>query len=657
MNTPRFLFQSAILGTALLTACAGDDAPDVAAEGSAFLPPTSDLDALFEGAPDNDSLPEEGKADATYPQTFDLMSSQSPVRNQGGRGTCSIFATVALMEQLYNIEGSIDNPDFSEQFLQWSVKTEVGAFQRTDGSNPTQNMRAITRYGIVEESAAPYETRGWTSSDDAACTGEDDQPTICYTNGNPSDEALAARRWTLPSGRYVNCSPRSVKAFMTENSAGVIATVEFFYQAWNHGGSKLTVDREAGRRGWIRMPSQDDVEDSRQRPAGHAVLLVGWDDTLEVPLIGPDGQPLLDDNGEPVTETGFFLFKNSWGAGSFGSLNPFGAGYGWISMDYVSTHGSCYSSSIPTVRLDAETCDDGADNNRDGLVDCDDPQCASAPACTPTGLRFEQAPALPIPDNDTAGASAELLLNTPGTVEAVELSYVITHTYQGDLRVALVGPAGQEVVVRAPSGGGVDNLNETLTLTEFAGSPVAGTWTLRVADEAAADTGTLDTWSLTFTLGGDDTPDEICDDNIDNNADGQTDCADAACLDDSACAEVESIREEITVAEAIPDNDTAGVISIIEVTEALTIESMTVDVAITHSYRGDLQVVLENENGTRVVLHDRQGGAEDDLVRTFAPTEFAGASSAGLWSLTVTDNGNLDTGVFDSWAIEFIGRR
>jgi subtilisin-like proprotein convertase family protein len=656
VKNQRLLQSCGVIAGLVLAACAGDDLPENTDEGSAFLPPTSDLEALFDGAPANDSLDEEGKTDATYPATFDLVSTQSPIRNQGGRGTCSIFATLALMEQLYNVEGTIDNPDFSEQFLQWSVKTEVGAFQGTDGSNPTQNMRAISRYGVVEESVDPYESRGWSASDDAACTGEDDQPTICYTNGTPSDDALAARRWTLPAGRYVNCGSRSVKAFMTENSAGVIATVEFFYQSWNHGGSELTVDREAGRLGWIRNPSAADIEDSRLRPAGHAVLLVGWDDTLEVPLIGADGQPLVDDAGNPVTETGFFLFKNSWGAGSFGSLNPFGAGYGWISMDYVSTHGSCYSSSIPTVRLDAETCDDGQDNNRDGRVDCDDPQCASAPACMPTGLRFEQAPALPIPDNSTDGVSAELLLNAPGTVEAVELSYSITHTYQGDLRVTLVGPSGEEIVVRAPSGGGTDNLSDTVTLTEFAGSTVAGTWSLLVADEAAQDTGTLDTWSLTFTLGG-DTPDEVCDDAVDNNADGLIDCADEACLDDAACSEVESIRNELTVAEAIPDNDTGGISSIIEVTDDLTIESLNVEIAITHTYRGDLKVLLENEDGTQVVLHDRQGGAEDDLVRTYSPTEFAGTSSMGLWSVSVSDNGNLDTGTFDSWAIEFIGRR
>ncbi|MBM4391998.1 MAG: hypothetical protein FJ090_12825, partial [Deltaproteobacteria bacterium] len=37
---------------------------------------------------------------------------------------------------------------------------------------------------------------------------------------------------------------------------------------------------------------------------------------------------------------------------------------------------SCTGSGTPT-----EACLDGADNDADGLVDCDDPDCASDPSC------------------------------------------------------------------------------------------------------------------------------------------------------------------------------------------------------------------------------------------------------------------------------------
>src|SRR4051812_44506336 len=68
--------------------------------------PLSSLAALQEGVPDPSTLPEEGKADEVLPARLDLLDIQTPVRNQGHRGTCTIFATTALMESLYRAEGS-----------------------------------------------------------------------------------------------------------------------------------------------------------------------------------------------------------------------------------------------------------------------------------------------------------------------------------------------------------------------------------------------------------------------------------------------------------------------------------------------------------------------------------------------------------------------
>ena len=88
------------------------------------------------------------KADETQPAAFDLVQYQTPIRSQGSRGTCTIFATAALMESLYVREGTIAMPDFSEQYLQWSVKSEVRAFTTGDGSNPQRNLEAALRNGI-----------------------------------------------------------------------------------------------------------------------------------------------------------------------------------------------------------------------------------------------------------------------------------------------------------------------------------------------------------------------------------------------------------------------------------------------------------------------------------------------------------------------------
>jgi len=47
-------------------------------------------------------LPDEGKADAVYPKQWnEIENEQSPVKSQGSRGVCSIFATTAQVENLF----------------------------------------------------------------------------------------------------------------------------------------------------------------------------------------------------------------------------------------------------------------------------------------------------------------------------------------------------------------------------------------------------------------------------------------------------------------------------------------------------------------------------------------------------------------------------
>ena len=642
----------AIASFALLAFGCGEETttngPDTVDPGDPADQPLSDLAAIFEGAPANDSIPEDGKFDAIYPATFDLIDTQSPIRSQGRRGTCSIFATVALMEQLYNIEGSIPDPDFSEQLLQWSTKVELGAFPNTGGSSASRNLEAINRYGVVQEVALPYEDAGWGTSNDEACTG-DDQPTRCYTNGDPSEAALAARRYHLPRGRWLNCRPRSVKAFMSENEVGVIAGMDFFYQSWNHRGSELETNSDHSANGWITYPSQADQTDSALRPAGHAIFLIGWDDDLEVPLLNEQGEPLLDEAGEPVVERGFYLFKNSWGTGGFGGNNPFGAGYGWIAQRYVEEFATCYSSSIPVVDLDPEVCDNGLDDDFNGTSDCEDPACENSEACRGPGAVFEGTGGA-IPDNDEAGFTSSVDVELQGNVVSATVSYAIAHTYQGDLTVALVAPNGARAVLHAATGGSEDNLSDTKTLTDFAGLPVAGAWSLSVVDAAGEDVGTVDSWSIEFELGG-DLADEDCANGVDDNGDGAADCADAACLSEEVCASAETLTLEGDTNLSIPDNDPAGVDSIIEVEADGSIAELSIDIAITHPFRGDLKVTLENESGVQVTLADGEGDSEDNLVRTFTPAEFVGHEAAGLWLLNVSDNGRLDEGTLDSWSM------
>lgn len=120
----------------------------------------------------------------------------------------------------------------------------------------------------------------------------------------------------------------------------------------------------------------------------------------------------------------------------------------------------------------------------------------------------------------------------------------------------------------------------------------------------------------------------------------------------------------VTVDTAIPDNVPEGMTSTFEVTGATGTVSENIQVAIdiTHTWRGDLRVILTSPAGTSVVLHNLTGSLADDLIGTYPtsldPAEplsgFAGEDPNGIWTLTVSDNANRDTGTLNSWGINDI---
>jgi len=313
--------------------------------------PLSSYDSVFKGAPSNDSLPViDLKADQIAAKSTELIALQSPVRNQAHRGVCTIFSTTALMEHLY-IKAGMANPDFSEQYLQWSVKKQLGAFSDSEGSDNQDNVAALAQFGGVEESVWAYNPNQWGPSDDADCNpdGTETQslPTKCWTQGEPPAAAATATKYKLPSGSYLRTT--SIKDHITNDKTAVVLGIDFFYQAWNHGLSTLPISQDDLKMGIVRMPNADDVRESHKQRAGHGILIVGWDDSVEFPAIDKDGKPVKDAQGNPVMQKGFYIFKNSWGTSRFGLNNPNGAGYGYIQYKYVEKYGSAYTTTVPTL--------------------------------------------------------------------------------------------------------------------------------------------------------------------------------------------------------------------------------------------------------------------------------------------------------------------
>ena len=117
---------------------------------------------------------------------------------------------------------------------------------------------------------------------------------------------------------------------------------------------------------------------------------------------------------------------------------------------------------------------------------------------TPPGPRFENTGDYAINDNATvespitvSGVSG----NAPATL-AVQVG--IVHTYIGDLQVQLIAPDGTAYTLKGyGTGGSSDNIDTTYSVNASA-ETANGTWKLRVSDNAAYDTGRIDTWALQF---------------------------------------------------------------------------------------------------------------------------------------------------------------
>ena len=86
------------------------------------------------------------RADAESKANYDLRAFDSPIRNQGQRGTCSVFSAVAVIENTYNqaVKGKVD---LSEEQL-WSAQGKVPEWQAT--------WKAVSQLKFIAENAWPY---------------------------------------------------------------------------------------------------------------------------------------------------------------------------------------------------------------------------------------------------------------------------------------------------------------------------------------------------------------------------------------------------------------------------------------------------------------------------------------------------------------------
>ncbi len=379
-------------------------------------------------------------------------------------------------------------------------------------------------------------------------------------------------------------------------------------------------------------------------------------------------------------------------------------------------------------------------NTADLLISVDEAcnYIVTGPVGTETGT-VSDSPGIVI---NAGNSSFSTSITVPDDFEITDLdvNLDISHTWVGDLIVTLTSPEGTEVTLIDQMGAPVtfygcsgNDLDITLdddadsaiedecnvgvvptaegsfipneALSAFNGESTMGDWTLTVEDTFASfDHGILNSWGLTYTYDSEtinldcsNLGSNVFDITVTDSSGNQAICqATVVVVDETdpiiTCVASQTPTETGSASDtpnlAIPDNSSTGVSTTLSVTEEVDITDLNVDVAIQHTWVGDLIVTLTSPEGTEVTLIDRMGAppgtvgcsgndldvtlddAADSAIEnecnfgvvptaegSFTPNEalsaFNGESTMGDWTLFVSDNAGFDLGTLMEWGITY----
>jgi hypothetical protein len=233
-----------------------------------------------------------GPADAFAAPATPLLTNVSligpympPIRDQGARGTCVAFTSMACLEFYQHRFGSQAATDLSEQFIYWDMVTRMG--QR----NLISAYPLLTTSGSCQETTWPYVPNPLAGND------QQDPPPPLARSGAAAHKC--GRVSQLPA-RDID----AIKSALTnERIVGIGIPV---YKSWFDSA----VVRKYGN---VTVPLPGEVPQT----IGHAVALVGFADDQQ------------------FAGGGFFIVRNSWGM-NWATASPLGTGYGTIPYRYIA---------------------------------------------------------------------------------------------------------------------------------------------------------------------------------------------------------------------------------------------------------------------------------------------------------------------------------
>lgn len=333
------------------------------------------------------------------------------------------------------------------------------------------------------------------------------------------------------------------------------------------------------------------------------------------------------------------------------------------------------------------------------------------PGCPSRLVTFSNSNAVVIPTGPGVVSSQITVSGTKGFMWDLDVLTSINHLRPTDLDITLTSPLGNVMTLTTDNGGGFDNVfsftlwdeqanpggqvpyptgfNDGMVtdhqyMNNVIASPLApeegfalatlfssfflgggdGVWTLTISDDAAGEGGTLNNWELRFTI-----------------LEGSPDFQFVPQMFDNTTPQVIQMAGTPTISSAI------AVPSLF----SGPILNLAVDLDVSHTACGDLDITLQSPAGTIVTLTTDNGGALDNLFHgtqftdtadfdgavpyvtnddmvtdhpyvnnstpfSLVPEEplaaFKGENAGGTWVLTIHDDTNGDGGMLNSWGLE-----
>lgn len=311
--------------------------------------------------------------------THELIKLHSSVKSQKSRGTCTMFTAIGMVEHLLIKKRGLSpqDIDLSEEWMEYIIMKD----KQNEGSSTSKNMKAILKYGVVNESTWPYIGKKWVDLIEYPLSRhrcghlEDNQmllqscllghrdPTLLTLSTEEledrdpefifiKDEASRLKKELVESlykrkKSYKLKSHKIVKDLLASGESVIMGT-KLYYGSWN---SKKTITHEIQERDkkkWYAgivtypEPGSRDRRISFEKGGGHSLILVGYDDEVEV----KSRMQMEDGSWKEFTYKGVYYFKNSWGVRGFGKRFKLDGvsypGYGMITQKYAHEMGKFF---------------------------------------------------------------------------------------------------------------------------------------------------------------------------------------------------------------------------------------------------------------------------------------------------------------------------